>query len=265
MENQMQSKRCLILGSGNSLQEGIEGGLSSILNNEISFSINDNVKFFNSTAFIFGDWCAYRDRFYIYKTKEIVIGRYDSHFIHDIDGALKCPKQDGLILLKSSGKWNGDEGLTKGLYSSVLTGAFTLNLAIRLGFTSICLLGFDNCEINGRTHFYQDIPNAGLFSDYEGKETCGVGKNERGEYKTSFYNKDDCQLNLLWEPFKTELDNVQILNVSPLSRITVFPKINYQEFFRTINETPSLDGSESSQNEVRKEIRAILKPFNQVK
>jgi hypothetical protein len=256
----MLSKRCLILGSGNSLQEGIDGGLSSILNNEISFSINDNVKFFNSTSFTFCDWCAYRDRFDLYKNKELVIGRYDSHFIHDIDGALKCPKQDGLILLKSSSVWNGCEGLTKGLYSSVLTGAFTLNLAIRLGFTSIYLLGSDNCEINGKTHFYDGIKDAGVFSDYEGKRSCGVGKNARGEYNTSFYNKEDVELNALWKPFEAEMGRCAIFNVSPLSRITVFPKINYHTFFEYIVSHQEV----VNQTEVRKEIRTILQPFNQV-
>jgi hypothetical protein len=251
--------RAIILGSGNSISEGISQGLWSVLKNEITFGINEAIKFFDCTSYTFGDWTVYRDRFELYKNKELVIGRYDAHFIHQIDGALPCPKQDGLILLKSSGKWNGDEGLSKGLYLSVLTGALTLNLAIRLGFKEIYLLGFDNCEINGKTHFYQGIENAGVYNDYEGKPTCGIGKDNNGRFNTSVYNHSDVELNKIWTPFSCELGRCSIFNVSPLSRITVFPKIDYKEFFRTIS-----NGSQINQDEIRQEIRTILQPFNQV-
>jgi hypothetical protein len=163
-----------------------------------------------------------------------------------------------LILLQGSGKYHGDEGLKKGLYSAVLTGAFTLNLALRLGFKQIFLLGFDCCEINGKTHFYQGLDGAGQFTDYCGILYTGVGKNKQGEYNTSFYNKDDVQLNLLWEPFATE--SAMIYNVSLQSRISVFPKIGYHSFFKILQENPI----KVNQEEVQKEIRTILQPYNKI-
>lgn len=250
--------RCIILASGSSISESIELGLSDYLKNEVTFSINDNIKFFDSTAYTFGDWTAYRDRFNLYKEKKLVIGRHDMHIGRHIEGATPCPIHDDLILLQGSGKYHGDEGLKKGLYSAVLTGAFTLNLALRVGFKQIFLLGFDCCEINGRTHFYQGLDGAGQFTDYCGILYTGVGKNKQGEYNTSFYNKDDVQLNLLWEPFKTE--SAMIYNVSLQSRISVFPKIGYHSMFKILKESPVI----VNQKEVQKEIRSILKPYNKV-
>lgn len=254
----MLPKKCIILGSGASILDGLVQRLQVYLEKEITFSINDNIKFFKSTVAMFGDWTVYRDRFDLFKNHPLVIGRYDTHIGNTIEGATPCPKHDGLILLQSSGHYQGNKGLEKGLYSGILTGGFTLSLAIQLGFKEIFLLGFDCCEINGRTHFYQDIPNAGCFKDYEGKPYIGVGKNDNGGYNTSFYDKSDEQINKLWKPFTSELD-VQIYNVSPLSKINVFSKIDYRMFFRTIE-----DGSQINQDEVRKEIRNILQPFNKV-
>lgn len=254
----MLHNRCIIMASGASLKEGISLGLIPLLKNEVVFSLNENIRFFNPTVAVFGDWTCYRDRFKLFKHHPLTVGRFDMHIGRTIEGALPCPKHDGLILLQGSGKYNGGEGLSKGLYSSVLTGAFTLNLAIRLGFKEIYLLGFDNCAINGQTHWYQNIEGAGQFTNYCGEKYTGVGKNEIGKYNTSFYNKDDIQLNLLWEPFTTE--DTKIYNVSPLSRINVFPKINYSTMFSILKNFPI----NINQEEVRKEIRQILEPYNKL-
>jgi hypothetical protein len=252
--------RCLIFGSGASIKQGINLGLLDFLPYEITFGINDVIKFYCPTVAMFGDWCAYRDRFNLYKNHPLVIGRYDMHIGRTIEGALPCPKHDSLILLKGSGKWNGKDSLKDGLYSSVLTGAFTLNLAIRLGFTEIYLLGFDCCEVDGLTHWYQGITNAGQYTDYEGTAYSGVGKKSSGEYNTSFYNSNDADINTLWKPFEEEMGNVQILNISPLSRITIFPKVDYPSFLYTLNKFPCNDDQET----VQEEIREILTPYNQL-
>jgi hypothetical protein len=248
--------RAIILASGASIREGVSLGLIPLLKNEVVFSLNDNIRFFKPTVAVFGDWTCYRDRFKLFSNHPLTVGRFDMHIGRTIEGATPCPKHDGLILLQGSGKYHGAEGLNKGLYSSVLTGAFTLNLAIRLGFEEIYLLGFDNCAINGQTHWYQNVEGAGQFTNYCGEKYTGVGKNEREEYNTSFYNQDDVRLNLLWEPFTTE--DVKIWNVSPLSRISVFPKIDYPDMFNGLGQ------NKVNQEEVRKEIRELLKPYNKL-
>jgi hypothetical protein len=257
-EKQNVHNRCIIVGSGSSLREGVSLGLIPLLKNEVVFSLNDNIRFFKPTVAVFGDWTAYRDRFKLFSNHPLTIGRFDMHIGRTIEGATPCPKHDSLILLQGSGKYHGDEGLSKGLYSAVLTGAFTLNLAIRLGFKEIYLLGFDNCAINGQTHWYQNVEGAGQFTDYEGKPYTGVGKKENGEYNTAFYNKDDVQLNLLWEPFQIEMDKVKIYNVSPQSRISVFPKIDYSTLICAL--FPQM----INQEEAQKEIRQLLEPYNKL-
>lgn len=254
----MIPKRCVIMASGNSISEGIENDLFSHLAKEIVFGINDNIQIMDSTVAMFGDWTAYRDRFELYKEHPLVIGRYDMHIGRTIEGALPCPKQDGLILLQGSGKWNGKDSLKEGLYSSVLTGAFTLNLAIRLGYNQIFLLGFDCCEINGKTHWYQDIPNVGHYRDYEGNSRTGVGKDEHGGYRSSFYNQNDERINGLWKPFEEEFNKVMIYNVSPLSRISIFKKIDYNGLFNILKNNPS----QVNQEEVQSQIRIFLQPWN---
>lgn len=255
----MQGKRAIILASGASILDGVSQGLFSYLAKEVVFSINDNIQFVNSTVAMFGDWTCYRDRFNLFRKHPLVIGRYDTHFTHKIEGALPCPKHEGLILLQGSGKYYGEDGLSKGLYSAVLSGAFTLNLVIRLGYKEIFLLGFDNREINGLTHWYQNVEGAGQFTNYCGILSTGVGKDEAGNYRTSFYNQEDCQLNLLWEPFSQETD-ISIINVSPESRITVFQKIDYGELLSHLENNPI----DINQDVVRQEIRNQLQPYNKV-
>lgn len=250
----------IILGSGASINQGINLGLSNYVENFASFGINEAIKFFDCTAYTFGDWYAYADRFELYSKANLVIGRYDMHIGRKIEGARYCPKHEGLILLQGSGKYYGRNGLEKGLYSSVLTGAFTLNLSLCLNPKRIFLCGFDNCEINGLTHFYSGISGAGQFKDFEGKATSGVGKNEKGEYKTSFYNNTDASINALWKPFAQEKD-ISIFNVSLESRISIFQKINYPEMFQRLD----INKNRINQVEAQNQIRQQLEPFNKAK
>jgi hypothetical protein len=246
------------MASGASIRQGLPLGLSSYLEQEIVFSINDNISFVDSTVVVFGDHECYRDRFELFSKHPLVIGRFDTHIGRTIEGALPCPKHDSLILLQGSGIYHGEEGLSKGLYSSVLTGAFTLNLAIRLGFRQIFLLGFD-CGATGKsTHWYDKVPGAGQFGDYEGKARTGVGFNESGNYNTSFYNKENDEINKLWKPFQAE--EAMIYNVSLGSRIDVFQKIGYNSMLTILNQNPI----KINQLEVQKEIRQLLEPYNKL-
>jgi hypothetical protein len=246
------------MASGASIRQGLPFGLSNYLEREIVFSLNDNIKFVDSTVAVFGDWTAYRDRFDLYKQHPLVIGRYDMHIGRTIEGATPCPKHDSLILLKGSGIYQGDKGLSDGLYSAVLAGAFALNLACRLGFKQIFLLGFD-CGATGKsTHWYDNVEGAGQFLNYEGQPYTGVGKDSNNNYCTSFYNNSDDSINELWNPFQEE--KVMIYNVSLESRINVFQKIGYQSMFTILNQNKI----NVNQEEIQIEIRQLLEPYNKL-
>jgi len=47
-------KRCVIVGAGNSIAEGVEKGLWDKLKNETTFGINEAFQFFDPTAITFG-------------------------------------------------------------------------------------------------------------------------------------------------------------------------------------------------------------------
>lgn len=249
--------RCVIVGSGSSILEGVYQGLWDILQKEITFSINDNIRFFLSTVAMFGDWTCYKSRYSYFASHPLTIGKFSCEFNHP---EFDCPTHKGLILLQSSGHYHGKDSFTKGIYSAVLTGCFTLTLAIQLGFKQIFLLGFDEREINGLTHWYQREEGAGIFLDCDGKPITGVGKDERGNYKTSVYNSSSKDINALWLPFVDELATTQIFNVSPLSRIMMFDKIDYETFFNMLKS----ESIQTSQDDIRKKIRKILNPYNKV-
>lgn len=241
--------RVFIIGSGNSINQEI----FPLLKNEFTFGINETIQFFESTVAVYGDWYCYYSRYAQFSNHPLVIGRYSNEYNHP---EFEFPKHKDLILLNSSQQYNGNEGLQKGLYTPILTGAFALSLAIQLGFKNIFLLGFDNTAINGKTHWYQNIKGAGEFKDLDGLDHCGVGYNYKGEYKSSIYNRDDNSLNELWKPFLIE-KKVNIVNVSPFSRITVFDKCGYNCLFSYLIRSPQ----NINQNEVRKTILNTVIPY----
>jgi hypothetical protein len=251
----MLPERCFIIGSGNSISSGLSHGLWDKLSKEVTFGINDSIKFFNSTSLVFGDWEYYAQRKSYLINHPLVIGRFCCQIGHP---EFECPKYNDLILLQGSNKYHGKESFQKGIYSGILTGGFTLTLAIQLGFTEIFILGFDCTEINGKTHWYQDIPKAGEYKGWDSKPRTGVGKDEQGRFKTGVYNNSLESIHQLWEPFKQELNNIKIWNVSPGSLINTFSKMDYQGMFAYLKNHKT----NINQIEVQKEIRKILQPYN---
>jgi len=249
-------QRCFIIGSGYSLKSGIDRGLFDLLQNEITFGINETVRFCPTTMAMFGDWQCYYSRQEIFANHPLVIGRHTLELMHP---DFHITKQEDLILLKSSHTYQTSDGLNKGLYSAKLTGAFTLSLAIELGFREIFLLGFDNCAIDGFTHWYEEIENAGTFRDLDNNTLSGVGFNFKGEYKTSIYNNKQADIDELWDPF-TDIPNTEhsIINVSNESRITSFHKMFMSDLMSSLKTSPQ----EINQNDERKIIRKTLQPYN---
>ena len=243
-------KRCFIIGSGNSLQEGIDKGLQFLLENEVVFTLNEEFRFFESTATFFNDWTFYKCRYDLLKNHPLIIGRFDGAF--ERGDCLYLPQ---LILLPSFSKYVGVDSWSRGFYTGMLSGAFTLTFAIALGFEEIYCLGFDGQAINGKTHHYEGQDGFGVFTDTNGKSRTGVGiKN--GRYNTGIFNKNRKLFNQeLWDAYKPELERIKIYNVSLDSKIDTFPKISYDEMIKIIKESPI----NIYQDFIREQIKEYIK------
>jgi len=241
-------KRCIIIGSGNSLTEGFEKNLPKLLQNEIVFTINEEFRFFKSTLTTFVDWTFYKCRYNLLKYHPMVVGRWDHHIKNK---EYCCEILPQLILLPSCSKYLGQDSWKKGFYTGKLSGLFTLTFAIALGFEKIFLLGFDCKSINGKTHHYEGISGFGQFVEENGKPRNRMGK-KNGIYNTGIFNKKKKDFNQdIWDNYKPELEKIQIYNVSSDSIIDTFPKITYDDFIVKIKE----NSSNINQDLIRKEIK----------
>ena len=196
----MLPSRCLIIGSGNSISEGLQKGLFTEIKEECAFVINWGYHDFPATVNTFVDHEFYQQEKNNIDPLGLIIGRFDP----------KIGKvEDNTILLNGSGYYFGKKSIEKNaIYSGALSGLFTLTLAISLGFREIMLLGYDFCSINGLTHYYQnDGRNLGIKKVEAGepgkfREVTGVGMepSDPSLYKTSCYNSDPSRLFGVYHP-----------------------------------------------------------------
>lgn len=232
-------KRLIIIGAGNSIRPELQNGLWDKLRNEYTFALNDVIYFFEPTVPVFVDWYWYRSRFEAFKNYPLVVGKYDAKIFATHPEIKVTNVSDNTIFLQpSENVYHGKNSLKNGIYSGVLCGCFGLSFGIALGFKEIYLLGFDFCEIDGKTHFYEKDKLKeqiiGLIKEKDGSIRCGIGKDSRGYYRTGVYNNDSKVYFKVYEQEK----EVKIFNVSPESKIKVFKKISYQEFYKRLDKDP---------------------------
>jgi len=255
-----KNSRLIIIGGGNSISEGINSGLWDALSTECTFGINSLIYFFKPTIPFWGDWYFYKKNKEELDKYPLVIGMFDGKIGNGKN--FKCPKGSNLLMLPTSSEYYGENSWEKGFYSRNLTGLFSLTVGIALGFKKIYLLGMDFCEVNGKTHFYQkdsfEKQEIGKIIKPGGTVVCGIGKDDRGFYRTGTYNKPASEL---YNKFKKVNENVKIFNVSPESKIDIFPKITYKEFFKTLKEEPKQVLQYKASLEIENLIEKYRKPF----
>lgn len=257
----------LLCGSGNSVpflnsryfnnhfSHGLDMKLESLIKGNYSIGLNYWFKYGCETTFTsFVDYQFYQYNYKTVKNFPLIIGNHAPQLIKE------TPYYENTILLKDSGVYNGKDSISKGLYTHQLVGIWALSLAISLGFEEIYLLGFDACEINGQTHFYQGVIdiNKKIPEYINGKHVndktvfAGIGKHPKGNYKTSTYDSKK-HLNQKWfAPFHAERKKLKIYNVSPESAIDVFPKISYEDFYSKVK------NNHIQQSVARQEIKDII-------
>lgn len=211
----------------NGFKNGIEPRLQWALNRNYSIGMNYFYKYGGKTTFTTSsDWQFYLDNKNTLALLDLIVCVKHGQLLKEV--------WDNTVLLPFTHKYYGVDSWSKGFYSSHLVSLFSLTLAIALGFKEIYLLGSDCCEVNGKTHFYQDVVDLKRKSKASPArpQFRGVGK-QGGNYNSSPYNNVK-ELNEKWfKPYLSEKD-VKIYNVSPESKISIFPKIDYEEFYKRV-------------------------------
>jgi len=266
----MKNKRAIICAGGASMRQGMwdipvkQLPLWDKIKDEFVLGINWDFKFHNSTVELYGDY-----EFYIAEKENLeklplVLAPQDGfygrererqnnrtewneiyHYSHEIH-LLKNRKIETI-----NGKqieYHEMDGWEKGFYRGILTGSLAIHIAIILGYTEIYLLGYDGNATDGRTHYYED-EFIGFSKKESGKKRTGIGLDENGNFKTSYYQRS---VDGSFEVFLKSLDKVKIINVSPDSKLTIFPKISYEEFYKRLETKEELLSQDNIRHDIKK-------------
>jgi hypothetical protein len=264
----MIPKQIFILGGGYSIKYlgTLDKGLFDWLKDKFTIGINYSYKFFDATVQLGNDGAMYEGIPPYDRETWAEIGKLPL-FIGKSSKDIKHPHPNS-IFFKHSKIWDRD--LNNGVYRGTLSGISAISIAIKIldvleksnkTLPEIYLLGYDGGGIYLNdlpildskgiplTHFYQEEykhRGNGRISWYAQTHT-----NEITKEKISY-----ADLEML--PFKNE-KIVKIFNVNPVSNITVFPKISYDEMFNKTFETIT------NVDAVRNELREILQWIKQDK
>jgi len=262
--------RAIIVGGGASIRQNLwkvpicKLPVWANIKDEFTIGTNWAFKYFDPTILMYSDYQFYATEKENMKNIPLILGKQDGAYNRE-DGV---KLEDNTLLLKECETktylkygelkeglhpyyW-GKDAWSKGWFTSQLIGIKALNLAIAMDYDEIFLLGFDATDINGHTHFYDDT-STGHYT-WNNQTHSGVGKDDRGYYRTGNYNKIE-ELNNYWfAPFKQEINNgISIYNVSLNSKIDTFPKIRYDTFFKMI-ENSSMVNHEEIRNSLRRKL-----------
>lgn len=235
------TNRCIIIGSGNSIRQGDYTTFSKdlpiwkLIKDEYTIGINWSKNYFDSTIQLYSDTDFWQTEKESLRNLPLVVTKQDAFYGRETKKMWKeVFRFENIYILPGNRNHKGVESWKLGFYTGKLSGIFSISLAIALGVKEIFLLGMDCKAIDGRTHFYQGDSGAGDIK-VGPKRSTGVGFEVNGKYKTSVYDNPNVDENYI--PFLKE--DVKIYNVSPESKITVFPKITYEEFEEIITKNPN--------------------------
>lgn len=154
--------RIILVGNGNSVADGLQGGLVYHLKKEIVFCINQINFLFNPCAVCFSDADRYGELRSYYGEKFILIGR-------------------NLQPLK------GDKNTFSIDTPNALGGIVALRVALKLGFKEIYLLGYDWGKVGGKLRYNGDTSKTPLydgdaekfFKEFEGQNIFNVSVHSK--------------------------------------------------------------------------------------
>jgi hypothetical protein len=215
-------RECFIIGGGNSVQESIDSGLWEILKGKDIWSVN--------YAFLTMPY---------FPTREIWLDLF--FFKNNIDKLQNLYKNGVFCYTKQNNKYSlikeiktynvsrDIKDVEGKMYSGGmgLSGFFAIHLAVEEKYDRIFLFGYDFGSITNdkKTHYYQDKISV---------MSTGVGKPEIYREQNSSIKKEvkDFEFFLKYP--------TKIYNVSPKSSITCFPKLEYSDFIKKLNEVQEM-------------------------
>ena len=210
-------KQLIIIGSGYSLNEGITKGLKAKIENKFTCGINYSYRYFNASYLC----CMNYTDFYDARRKEL----------KKLPLIITCNRPH-------PSKWERNTILINKNFA--LSGILALYIGILLEPKEIFLLGYDFSDDKK----IKDKQNRPLTHFYQGDiEHRGIGKSQYYNYP-GHAERD-------FRQFKNS--EIKIYNVSLDSKIEVFPKISYDEFFHM------LDNKTYNQKELVKQVCKKLK------
>lgn len=266
----------IIIGGGVSLNEGLNKGLKDLIKNKFTIALNHNYKHFNSTITMWIDQSFFKDEWERLKKVPLVIGRWSQRN----EQMKKTQQLNNVILLRCAENHNFSD-FKQPLQCKNLTGEFVITFCIALQIPTIYLLGFDfgsppakNKELENcsKMRCQKALPNVKieLLKSLEGVETPEhyILKTKKGYARAiTHWNQDKenhggiGKINFYYNNTPEEIfgmfkDKRKIYNVSMISRIpeAVFPKINYDQFFKQIEST-----IDYPQKELREWVKGQLK------
>ena len=253
----MKPKQLIIIGGGVSIQEGLIKGLKDKIKDKFIIGCNYAFNFFDNLTLI-----TYVDRdFYKVGDNSFTSKQRKNHkealekqqlIIGQKITDKKIKKRFNTYYIDGVSKYT--RGLKGGIYKASLVGLYALSLAIYLlDEGEVFLLGFDYGEARKSDYekfakspqeldklMFKDKQNRPLTHFYQGEI------NHRGIGKINYYNAKD-RANKDFGVYANE-QKVKIYNVSLISKISTFSKINYDQFFKM------LDNKTYNQKELKKEI-----------
>lgn len=233
----MLPNQIILLGGGASVRYlgALDKGLFNFIQNSFTIGINYTYKFFKATAQLGNDGDMYEGF-----PGKAALETWDEIgalpiWIGKTSREIKRPHPNS-IFFKHSKIWNKD--LKGGIYRGTLSGITAISLAIKL-----LSLGQRDCEIyllgyDGGGIFVNDLP----IKDSKGVPLTHFYQEEfshRGNGRISWFQQTGLDqetrqrityADLEMLPFRSEKD-VKIINVNPISNITIFPKMDYDTFF----------------------------------
>lgn len=219
-QNKTTEKPAFILGAGTSLYDWMQDPLRHEINRHVVITVNSSIlavdwsqgepwhRYWISNDALCRKW-GYWQKVKDAKAIKIVRDSWKNYFGDIPDFLQFSPRPTSEDFCAEE-----DEGLA---YCSSVPSA--IDLAIQMGCAKIYLLGVDHCMVDGKSHFWQRFPKEEWPNGWLTLQTPKAKQEE------VFKKYNSMAFEALFDLAQRKM--VEIVNCSPISTISTFPKIPF--------------------------------------